>query len=129
MAGRLGVFEDIPRPSEGDLRAPVSSLIWLKVLLFWELKAEDMTRADLMRALGCPRNQVDRLFAPRHMTRMDLFDAAFDARGKRVMMMAAQAALSAMPIGDHLIAQKPRPCGRGTDQAGTATPTRAMASR
>lgn len=89
LAGRLDDFEDIPRPSEGDLLAPVSSLIWIKVLLFWKLQSKGMTRADLMRSLGWPRNQVDRLFMPRHMTRIDQFDAAFDALGKRVMMVAA----------------------------------------
>lgn len=84
LAGRLDHFDHIPRPSEGDLSAWVSSLTGLKVLLFWELQDHRMSRADLVRALGWPRAQVDRLFAPRHATRLDQFDAAFDALGKRI---------------------------------------------
>ncbi|MBN8189543.1 type II toxin-antitoxin system HicB family antitoxin [Salipiger thiooxidans] len=89
LAGRLDDFEAIPQPSEGDVTVSVSSLIGLKVMLYWELSAQGLTRADLMRALGWKRTQVDRLFDPLHMTRFDQFDAAFDALGKRIMMVAA----------------------------------------
>ncbi|BBU58504.1 hypothetical protein KU6B_47690 [Mameliella alba] len=89
LAGRLADFEDIPRPSAGDLTVHASSLIGLKVMLYWELSGLGMTRADLMRALGWKRTQVDRLFDPLHMTRVDQFDAAFEALGKRIVMEAA----------------------------------------
>lgn len=81
LAGRLEDFEDIPAPSEGEYMVAMPSLIGMKVLLFWELQKHRMTRADLMRQLGWKRPQVDRLFAPRHSTRLDQFDAAFTAMG------------------------------------------------
>lgn len=92
LAGRLDDFEPIPRPSPGEATVSVSSLIGLKVLLFWAMHEAGMTRADLMRALGWPRNQVDRLFMPRHATRLDQFDAAFGAIGRRVDMVLRNAA-------------------------------------
>ena len=89
LAGRLDDFEDIPRPSNGDVVVAVPSLVSLKVMLLWELLDQGKTRADLVRALGWKRTQVDRLFAPRHMTRLDQFDAAFAALGKRILATAA----------------------------------------
>jgi hypothetical protein len=40
-----------------------------------------MTRADLMRALGRHREQVDRLFRLDHNSRLDAMDDAFKAVG------------------------------------------------
>lgn len=85
LAGRLDDFEDIPRPgTSGDTMVYVSSLIGLKVMLAWELRDQGLTRAALVRATGWHRNQVDRLFDPRHATRLDQFDTAFAAIGKRI---------------------------------------------
>lgn len=89
LAGRLDAFEDIPRPSEGAHTVSVSSLIGLKVLLFWEISEQGVSRAELMRRLGWPRNQVDRLFKPRHGTKLDQFDAAFAAMGRKLVAKAA----------------------------------------
>ncbi|TMV80461.1 type II toxin-antitoxin system HicB family antitoxin [Thioclava sp. BHET1] len=90
LAGRLADFDTIPRPTErSGPKAQVSSLIALKVMLRWELAEMSLTRADLMRALGWKRPQVDRLFDPRHSTRLDQFDAAFEAIGKHIEYQAA----------------------------------------
>ncbi|MFC5736957.1 type II toxin-antitoxin system HicB family antitoxin [Sinirhodobacter huangdaonensis] len=90
LAGRLDDFEDIPHPgTSGNAVAYVSSLIGLKVLLAWGLREQGLTRADLTRATGWHRNQVDRLFDPRHATRLDQFDAAFAAIGKRIEAQTA----------------------------------------
>ncbi|MBE9635800.1 type II toxin-antitoxin system HicB family antitoxin [Salipiger mangrovisoli] len=89
LAGRLDDFDGIPHPSVGELTVAVSTLIGLKVQLYWELEARGLSRADLVRTLGWSRTQVDRLFAPRHATRLDQFDAAFEALGKRILTVAA----------------------------------------
>ncbi|HBM59028.1 MAG TPA: HicB family protein, partial [Citreicella sp.] len=52
LAGRLDEFLDIPQPSEGDVTVSVPSLTGLKVMLYWELRDQDLCRADLMEALG-----------------------------------------------------------------------------
>ena len=83
LAARLSRFEDLPQDSTGKHIAQPSLLISLKVALIRELKETGQTRADLVRALGWRRNQVDRLFQPRHSTRLDQFDAAFRVLGKK----------------------------------------------
>lgn len=89
LAGRLDDFEPIPRPTAANYTAAISSLIGLKVLLFWELEAAGINRAELARRLGWSRTQVDRLFLPRHATRLDQFDAAFAAFGKHLTATTA----------------------------------------
>lgn len=82
VAARLAGFEDIPRPSVGELRAELDLQLTLKVLLFWSLEEAGLTRADLVRLLGQHRPQIDRLFDPRHATRLNQYDAAFRALGR-----------------------------------------------
>jgi antitoxin HicB len=84
VAGRLADFEDIPRPSEGQNAVPLDLQLSLKVMLAWALREDGLTRADLMRRLGGHRPQVDRLFDPNHAARLDRYEAAFAALGRRV---------------------------------------------
>lgn len=85
IAARLIDFEEIPRPSEGGARcAPLDPYISTKVHLFWRLQEIGETRAGLARRLGWHRNSVDRLFQPRHATKLDQFDAAFHALGAQL---------------------------------------------
>ncbi len=83
LASRLEDFEPIPRPSgeNGLLCLPIPSLIALKVALKWKIEEQGTNRAELARLLGWNRNSVDRLFQPRHGTKIDQFDAAFRAIG------------------------------------------------
>ncbi len=83
LASRLEGFEPIPRPSSesGLLCLPIPSLIALKVALKWKIEERGINRAELARLLGWNRNSVDRLFQPRHGTKIDQFDAAFRAIG------------------------------------------------
>ena len=95
LAGRLSAFEAVPKPSVGDLlSAPVSLLLALKVELMWCLAENDETRAGLTRRLGWHRNSVDRLFEPRHGTKIEQFDAAFNALSAQavVEIIASEAA-------------------------------------
>ncbi len=82
VASRLAGFEAIPRPSVGELRAELDLQLTLKVLLFWSLEDAGLSRADLMRLLGQHRPQIDRLFDPRHATRLNQYDAALRALGR-----------------------------------------------
>ncbi len=79
LAARMDEFSPIPRPGEGALRVRVRLPLTMKLQLYWALHDNGMTRADLARALGWHRNQVDRLFDPNHATRLDQFEAAFEA--------------------------------------------------
>lgn len=79
LAARMDEFSPVPRPGAGAPRVRVRLSMAMKLELYWALDAAGMTRADLMRALGWHRNQVDRLFDPRHATRLDQFEAAFAA--------------------------------------------------
>lgn len=82
LAGRLEDFGSIPYPSDGDLRCgPISSSLALKVALKWKIEDQGVNRAELARILNWNRNSVDRLFHPRHGTKIDQFDAAFRAVG------------------------------------------------
>ena len=82
IAARLHRFEPIPRPTTpGVIHASVSLHMTMVVELFWTLAARCMTRADLQRALGWHRPQVDRLFDPNHETKLARFEEAFRALG------------------------------------------------
>lgn len=82
ISARLARFADIPRPDGGP--AEVSTLLSMKCILLWEMQRQGLTRADLVRSTGWARNQVDRLFVGSHATRLDQFDTAFRAIGRRV---------------------------------------------
>jgi antitoxin HicB len=45
------------------------------------MREKGLTRADLMRALGCQREHVDRLFRLDHNSRLDSIEDAFKALG------------------------------------------------
>lgn len=85
LAARLSAFSDIPAPSNaGDLAVPVDPLLEAKVQLLWAMQAAGKSRADLMRDLGAHRPQIDRLFDPRHASKLDQLEAAFRALGKHM---------------------------------------------
>ena len=97
IGARISAGEDIPAglsPETMKFRpiAKVSTLVAVKVLLYWALRKEGITRAELQRRLGWHREQVDRLFRVDHNTQFDQFDAAFSALGKNVMVEVKQAA-------------------------------------
>ena len=92
LGARIARWEDIPVPGREEL-APafargeavaLSLLVDLKAQLFLACREASISRADLVRALGWHREQVDRLFRFDHSTRLDQFDAAFAAIGKAV---------------------------------------------
>ncbi|MBP1806445.1 type II toxin-antitoxin system HicB family antitoxin [Rubellimicrobium aerolatum] len=90
LAGRLVQFGPIPAPGPiGGHSVRVSLQTSLKVQLMWAMAAEEVNRAELARRLGWHRPQVDRLFDPNHATRLDQYEAAFDALGRQIEVQAA----------------------------------------
>jgi antitoxin HicB len=92
LGARIARWQDIPVPGRDELEpalkrgeaVALSLLANLKVQLFLACQQAGVSRADLVRALGWHREQVDRLFRFDHSTRPDQFDAAFAAIGKAI---------------------------------------------
>ena len=83
--------QDVPSPAEdrylamfADQCVALPALTVLKIGLYQALRQSDMTRADLARALGWHREQVDRLFRLDHASRIDQIEAAFAKLGKDI---------------------------------------------
>ena len=91
IEARLKAFEGIPKPSASSdsrtVRVDLNQTF--KVELFWAMEKEGRTRADLARALGWYRNQVDRLFDSNHNTKLSQFQQAFDEMGLTVKVGAS----------------------------------------
>lgn len=88
IAGRIADNEEVPVPvmelpddaaRSGFVQLPVLAL--LKAGLYMNLRYQKKTRADLMRALGWHREQVDRLFRLDHNSSLDQMEKAFLALG------------------------------------------------
>ena len=91
IAARIHDRQDIPSPAEdrfltmfGEQCVTLPALTALKTGLYQALRQSKMTRADLARALGWHREQVDRLFRLDHASRIDQIEAAFAKLGKDI---------------------------------------------
>lgn len=93
LAAQIAAKQDIPTsPARIAARHYKVSLPWqteLKVMLYHGLRKAKLTRADLVRRLGWPREQVDRLFRLDHASRLDQLEAAFKAVGIRIEALSA----------------------------------------
>ncbi len=89
IAGRIARREDVPLPSPGTPAVRLPTQTALTVMLYRALRERGMAKAELARRLHWKRPQVDRLFDPRHNTRLDQFDAAFEALDLRIDVRAA----------------------------------------
>ena len=85
IASRISDGEDIPLPlmdTPGRGRfVEVPGMVYLKSALYMIMREKGWTRADLMRALNCKREHVDRLFRLDHNSRLDSLEDAFKALG------------------------------------------------
>ncbi len=89
LAARIADGREIPEP-RSKTGVVMSMQTGIKVKLYNALRAERITRAELSRRLHWKREQVDRLFRLGHATRLDQFDAAFAALGRRVSISIDQ---------------------------------------
>ncbi|WP_404405418.1 type II toxin-antitoxin system HicB family antitoxin [Pelagibacterium halotolerans] len=85
IARRIAHGEDIPAPLDETTGrgwfVEMSALVLLKSALYMIMREKGWTRADLMRALDCKREHVDRLFRLEHNSRLDSLEDAFKALG------------------------------------------------
>ncbi len=86
LADRMGRGEAIPAPLRDAPRdAPYVEVplnIQMKLALYLALREQGKSRMDLMHALGwTQRESVDRLFRLHHHSRLEQYQAAFDALG------------------------------------------------
>lgn len=92
IAARIADREEVPVPSAdgapGMMRVAVPTQVALTVLLYRAMREQGVRKAELARRLHWARPQVDRLFDPLHNTRIDQFDAAFAALGRRIEVLA-----------------------------------------
>ena len=91
IAARMHDRQDMPSPTEdrfltvfGEQCVALPALTALKIGLYQALQQSGMTRADLARALGWHREQVDSLFRLDHASRIDQIEAAFAKLGKDI---------------------------------------------
>lgn len=92
IAARMAEGDDIPGPRTAPVPGENVDLPLLTVLkagLYMQLRARGMTRADLMRLLRCPREQVDRLFRLTHKSTLQQIEAAYKALGAELRVEGA----------------------------------------
>lgn len=70
------------KPAVGQLTVPLPALLSSKVLLWNEMLAKHLTKADLARLLGVDLPQVDRLFDLKQSSQIELVERAANALGK-----------------------------------------------
>lgn len=88
VAARLASMQAVPLPGEGLLTVPLNATLAAKALLLNALLDQGLNRAELARRLGVHRPQVDRLFDPRHASKLDQLAAAFAALGRPLRLAA-----------------------------------------
>ncbi|KAF0234842.1 MAG: hypothetical protein FD177_405 [Desulfovibrionaceae bacterium] len=88
LAARMAHKKDIPLPGQhqsGKLHmVRLSTQTGLKVLLYCAMRRQGVTKAELARRMGTPRQSADRLLDLNHASRLDVLDAAFLALGQEV---------------------------------------------
>ncbi|EAR21587.1 type II toxin-antitoxin system HicB family antitoxin [Nitrococcus mobilis] len=87
MACRIADREEVPQPSavgQGQYGVRLPALTEAKVLLYQEMRAQGVRKADLARRLHWHMPQVDRLLDLNHASRLDQIEAALAALGKRL---------------------------------------------
>ncbi len=94
LAARINAREDLPPPSPARGRPTVApgSLIGAKAAFYLALKDSGVKPSELARRMGAQPSLVTRLLDPAHATKPDLFDAAFAALGKRLVVSVENAA-------------------------------------
>ena len=78
---------EVPPPSKSKKGQPVvtlPALVVSKVLLANEMIRQGIKKSELARRLDVHMPQVDRLLDPRHSSKLDAIEAAFNKLGKRL---------------------------------------------
>ncbi|HTJ94844.1 MAG TPA: type II toxin-antitoxin system HicB family antitoxin [Pararobbsia sp.] len=83
---------EIPAPSapkRGQKTVTLSALVTSKVLLANEMVRQGVRKAELARRLRVHSPQVDRLLDPRHSSKIDAIESAFESLGRRLDISVA----------------------------------------
>lgn len=84
IAARMHLGQDIPAPCKGKVRVVLPTLTAMKVMLYKEMRAEGIGKAELARRVGWHLPQVDRVLDVGHHSRLDQMDAALKAIGRQL---------------------------------------------
>lgn len=92
IAARIHYGEDIPSPSQhaGVTYAALPTLTAIKVMLYQEMRAQGLGKAELARRLGWRLPQVDSVLDIQRKTPLDRIDAAMGAMGQRLYVEAGE---------------------------------------
>lgn len=92
IAARIAAGEDIPAPygeneNIGKWAVEIPVMVVLKAGAYMLMRAEGITRAELLRRLKWPhREQIDRVFRLDHQTRLEAIEEVFKALGHPLKM-------------------------------------------
>ena len=92
IAARIHYGEDIPSPSiDADAAyAALPTLTAIKVMLYQEMRAQGLGKAELAQRLGWRLPQVDSVLDIQRKTPLDRIDAAMGAMGQRLYVGAGE---------------------------------------
>ncbi len=88
IAARIHAGQDIPSPSNGEVRVGLPTLTAVKVILYQGMRDDGVGKAELARRLGWHLPQVDRVLDIQHHSRMDQMDAALGVIGRELHVSA-----------------------------------------
>ena len=90
VLGHMAHDMDIPHPvTQPDPQRPLIVLPPLtvaKLLVYWALREDGVTKAELARRMNIAPEQVMRLFDGRHASRLDQIEAALRVLGRRLVV-------------------------------------------
>ena len=93
IAARVHYREDVPTPSRsGSHWVALPTQTALKVLLWQAMRQDGVGKAELARRMNRHLPQIDRLLDLNHASRIDQFDDAFHALGRRIGIELEKAA-------------------------------------
>ena len=84
IAARIDTGADVPAPSSGRHRIALSPLMAAKVVLYQEMRRQQVGKAELARRLGWRLSRIDRVLDVQHRSRLDHVAEALDAVGRRL---------------------------------------------
>lgn len=90
IAARIAKRETVPTPGKGRHYICLPTQTALKVLLYQAMQGRGVTKADMVRKLGCHAPQVDRLLDIHHASRPDHLDQAMAALDQHFIVDAVQ---------------------------------------
>jgi len=87
LAGRINRGEVIPKPDRikrGQHEITLDPRFMLKVLLYTQWKAANITKSELSNRMGVKEGEVRRLLDPRYGSKLPQMEKAFAALGTRI---------------------------------------------